>query len=64
MESGSGVLGWLEGAFAAGIVSPIAAVLFWDVVFWDNGAPNEIQLPVVVLWLVLGAPSSRCASSS
>ena len=53
MESGSGVLGWLEGAFAAGIVSPIAAVLFWDVVFWDNGAPNEIQLPVVVLWLVL-----------
>ena len=51
----SGVLDALEAAFKGWVVSPLDAVLFWDVVFWDDGSPGEIQLPIVVLWLVLGA---------
>ncbi|MFN2316102.1 MAG: hypothetical protein ABR602_05405, partial [Gemmatimonadales bacterium] len=40
IDAGAGVLvGWL------------AAVFFYDVMFWDA----EHQLPLVVLWLVIGA---------
>ena len=45
----------LDAAFAAYIVAPIGSVLFFDVAFWDNGQPDEIVLPAVVVWLVLGA---------
>ena len=55
MESGAGLLATLDAAFAHYIVDPIGAVLFADVVFWDNGQAGEIELPIVVLWLVLGA---------
>ena len=51
----TGFLDILEGAFKRFLVAPIDAVLFWDVVFWDNGSDGEIQLPIVVLWLVLGS---------
>ena len=54
MAAEAGILGGLEGAFKSWVVAPLDAVLFWDVVFWDSG-PNEIKLPIVVLWLVLGA---------
>ncbi len=51
----SGILDLLERAFQRWLVAPVDAVLFFDVVFWDNGREAEIQLPIVVLWLVLGA---------
>ncbi|MCP4006880.1 MAG: alanine:cation symporter family protein [bacterium] len=54
MENG-GWLAWLDSVFQSYIVSPIASVLFYDLVFWDNGADGEIQLPLVVAWLVMGA---------
>ena len=50
----SGFLAWLEASFKSWIVAPLDAVLFFDAVFWDAG-PEQIQLPIVVLWLVLGA---------
>jgi AGCS family alanine or glycine:cation symporter len=50
-----GILAALDALFTRLVVTPIGAVLFWDVAFWDNGRPGEIQLPIVVLWLVLGA---------
>ena len=49
------ILDSLETFFKQWIVAPIDAVLFFDVAFWDNGSPDEVQLPIVVLWLVLGA---------
>ncbi len=49
------ILDSLESFFKDWIVAPVDAVLFFDVVFWDNGGEAEIQLPIVVLWLVLGA---------
>ena len=55
MESNDGLLATLDAAFGQYIVEPIGSVLFADIVFWDNGQPGEIQLPIVVLWLVLGA---------
>jgi len=50
-----GLLGSLNGLFSDYIVTPIDAVLFFDLAFWDNGAEGEIVLPAVVVWLVLGA---------
>ncbi|MDQ3034262.1 MAG: alanine:cation symporter family protein [Myxococcota bacterium] len=41
----------LDAGFAAWIVAPLAAVIFFDVVFWDD----TTTLPLVVLWLALGA---------
>jgi AGCS family alanine or glycine:cation symporter len=55
VESNEGLLAALDAAFGRYIVEPIGAVLFADVVFWDNGQAGEIQLPIVVLWLVIGA---------
>ncbi len=51
----SGFLVALESVFKDWVVAPVNAVLFFDVVFWDNGSAGEIELPIVVLWLVLGA---------
>ena len=49
------ILDSLESFFKERIVASIDAVLFFDVAFWDNGSHAEVQLPIVVLWLVLGA---------
>jgi len=49
------ILDSLESFFKEWVVASIDAVLFFDVAFWDNGSEAEIQLPIVVLWLVLGA---------
>ena len=49
------ILDSLESFFKERIVASIDAVLFFDIAFWDNGSEAEIQLPIVVLWLVLGA---------
>ena len=45
----------LESGFEAWIVSPIESLIFFDLAFWDNGAGDTLQLPIVVVWLVLGA---------
>jgi AGCS family alanine or glycine:cation symporter len=50
-----GLFATLESLFEQWIVMPIERLIFFDVVFWDNASPNEIQLPIVVVWLVLGA---------
>ncbi len=45
----------LDAGFGANVVGPIASVLFFDLAFWDNGQPGEIQLPFIVVWLIAGA---------
>lgn len=45
----------LDQGFGEYVVSPLATLLFFDVAFWDNGTPGEIQLPFIVLWLIAGA---------
>lgn len=44
----------IDAGFGTYVVGPLAKVLFFDVVFWDEG-DGEINLPFIVLWLVLGA---------
>jgi len=51
----SGLFGLAERFFADWVVAPINEVIFFDLAFWDNGAGDAIQLPIVVAWLVLGA---------
>ncbi len=49
---------WLEPLdrfWAEQINSRIAAVFFFDVWFWDDGTAGEHQLPLAVVWLVVGA---------
>jgi AGCS family alanine or glycine:cation symporter len=52
--------------FGEYVVAPMATVLFWDAFFWDNVSQAQIdegsaqkeddkQMPIVVLWLVIGA---------
>jgi AGCS family alanine or glycine:cation symporter len=41
----------LEHWFASYVVDPIEAVIFFDVAFWDP----DITIPLVVLWLIVGA---------
>ena len=41
----------LEEWFSRYVVDSIEAVIFFDVAFWDP----DIQLPLVVLWLIVGA---------
>ncbi len=53
-ESENG-LAALDFLFSDYLVAPIDAVLFFDLAFWDNGQVGEIELPIVVVWLVLGA---------
>ncbi|MGF1468813.1 MAG: alanine/glycine:cation symporter family protein [Sandaracinaceae bacterium] len=51
--------GWadaVDDAFGAILVDPIAAVLYFDLIFWDGrGNERDLQLPFIVFWLVLGA---------
>ena len=51
MNSGDGFLSALDAAFAGYVVDPLAAVLFFDVAFWSD----DLSLPIVVVWLILGA---------
>ena len=44
----------VDAAFGTWVVGPLAAVLFFDLVFWDD-ADDGLNLPFIVLWLVLGA---------
>ena len=44
-------LAWLEEAFTLGIVDPLSAVIFFDIAFWNE----QIDIPLVVAWLVAGS---------
>ena len=53
--AGAGMLESFDKTFGEYFVAPLAAILFFDLAFWDNGATGELKLPVVVVWLVMGA---------
>ena len=55
MESDAGILANLDAGFRRFIVDPIGEVLFADLVFWDNDQAQNVVLPIVVVWLVVGA---------
>ena len=55
MDPPTSLLQRADALFAHYIVEPLGAVIFWDVAFWDNGQPGEVELPIVVVWLLLGA---------
>jgi len=50
-----GVLQSLDQWFGSNVVGPIAQVLFFDLIFWDNGTEGDLQLPFIVFWLIAGA---------
>jgi AGCS family alanine or glycine:cation symporter len=56
MDGSDGFLSQLESIFAGYLVEPLTRVILFDVAFWDN-TPDDpgIQVPLVVLWLILGA---------
>ncbi len=51
LTDGSGWLPSLEHFFDQAIVAPFSTVLFFDLAFWNDA----FELPVVVVWLMLGA---------
>ena len=51
----AGLFAALESGFEMLLVSPIERLIFFDLIFWDNATGDAIQLPIVVVWLVLGA---------
>ncbi len=51
----SSLFGTIEATFSRFVVEPINEVIFFDLVFWDDQSGHDIQLPIVVAWLVLGA---------
>jgi len=55
LDAGGGFFALLDGLFAQWVVAPIRAVFMFDLAFWDNGNAGEIELPLVVVWLALGA---------
>jgi AGCS family alanine or glycine:cation symporter len=48
-------LGRLDTLFQQHVVDNISAVIFFDLAFWDDGQPGELQLPAVVCWLGVSA---------
>ncbi|MCP4448463.1 MAG: alanine:cation symporter family protein [Myxococcales bacterium] len=47
--------GKVNAFFGKWFVTPIGKVFFVDLMFWDNDSATDIQLPMLVVWLVLGA---------
>jgi len=45
----------LEDGFERFVVLPIESLIFFDLAFWDDRSGDAIQLPIVVVWLALGA---------
>jgi AGCS family alanine or glycine:cation symporter len=48
-------LSQLESLFAIVVVGTLKTIIFFDVAFWDNASGDAIQVPLVVLWLIIGA---------
>ncbi len=51
MDPSDSFLSRLEAFFTGKVVEPLTAVIFWDVAFWNDA----VEIPLVVLWLILGA---------
>jgi AGCS family alanine or glycine:cation symporter len=51
LDASGGFLIRLEILFQTFVVAPVEAVIFFDVAFWSQ----TVDLPLVVLWLILGA---------
>jgi AGCS family alanine or glycine:cation symporter len=51
VETSDGFLIQVERLFRIAIVDPVEAVIFFDVAFWSE----EVTLPLVVVWLIIGA---------
>ena len=51
LQRASPILGQLESLFRDVVVRSLDAVIFFDIAFWSD----EIQVPLVVLWLIAGA---------
>jgi AGCS family alanine or glycine:cation symporter len=51
----SAFLSLLDSLFSMVVVDTLKAIIFFDVAFWDNASGDEIQAPLVVLWLIFGA---------
>ena len=50
------LFGQFEQFFGRWVVDPLSSVIFFDVWFWDDASPGGgIVLPIVVLWLIIGA---------
>ncbi len=45
----------IDALFSLYVVAPLSAVMFADLWFWDGDGPEQVQLPIVVAWLVAGA---------
>ena len=48
---GDGFLALLERLFQDAVVAPLGRVIFFDVAFWSD----DVDVPLVVLWLIIGA---------
>jgi len=55
MDASTGFWARLDGLFASWIVTPLTSVIFFDVAFWDDASGDALKVPLVVLWLVIGA---------
>ena len=51
MEPSTGWIQRLDGVFVDWVVAPLEAVIFFDITFWSS----DVQIPLVVIWLILGA---------
>lgn len=49
------VLKSVDQGFGGHVVAPIAQVLFFDLIYWDNGSEGDLKLPFIVFWLIAGA---------
>ena len=52
-QAPTGFLASLNDIFASFIVHPLNEVLFYDLIFWDNDKPSNLDVPAVVAWLIL-----------
>ncbi|MEO8479652.1 MAG: alanine/glycine:cation symporter family protein [Gemmatimonadota bacterium] len=53
--SSGGIVNAIDKVFGTVLVQPLTTIFFFDVMFWDNASANDIKLPIVVLWLVMGS---------
>jgi len=42
----------LDQGFGSNVVAPMARVLFFDLIAWDNDGERDLQLPIIVFWLI------------
>ena len=45
------IMDQIDSLFGTYLVGPLASVMFYDLAFWDD----DLSLPAVVVWLVVGA---------